>query len=193
MNEHLKIAEARHFLQRFSKAEPTPQEFKFEVSAFLSSSRSALQYALDEAKTRAGGQIWFDNHARAPDVRYLKEKRDTNIHHEPVIPQVGLMFSDSLSVSIPLLLSGTLTDINGNSSLPVPTQNEPTTHTATHALASTSTSTSTSASASASITYRFNDWPGPEDVHTLCERYLVQIEAIVAEGQSMGFLTPPAA
>lgn len=186
MNEHRKIAEARHFLQRLSKNTSTPTEFRFEVSAFLSSSRSALQYALDEAKTVNGGQGWFDCHSKAPAVRYLKEKRDINIHVEPVLLQLGFMFSESISLSC-VSVSGTLTDVNGNPSPSVTTHNNLATETAPH------THTPAPTPASTSIFYRFNDWSGPEDVYTLCERYVVQIEAIVAEGRAKGFLTSPAA
>ena len=159
-------------------APPTStKEFSFELSAFLSSSRSALQYALEDAKKKPGGQAWFDGHAPGPDIKYLKDKRDGNIHIEPVSAQPNITFCDSISVGSLSILSITLTDIHGNVEHGVVSTSAP-----TEKLGGISPS-------SASICYRFLDWPGPEDVYTLCERYLLQLEAIVADGLARGFIT----
>ena len=53
MREQDKIAEADHFLARMNQSPEAPS-FRYELSAFLSASRSALQYALEEAKTKPG-------------------------------------------------------------------------------------------------------------------------------------------
>jgi hypothetical protein len=37
--------------------------------------------------------------------------------------------------------------------------------------------------------YQFEDWPGPEDVPTLCWQYLDELRRVVADGQVKGFVT----
>src|SRR5271166_4284403 len=59
MHEYEKLEEARHFLERMRQA-AEPKAFQYELSAFLSAARSALQYALKEATTKTGGQKWYD-------------------------------------------------------------------------------------------------------------------------------------
>ena len=62
MHEDLKIAEAQHFLQELIRsARRDPAVSRYSVSAFLSAARSALQYALEEAKCKPGGQSWYDS------------------------------------------------------------------------------------------------------------------------------------
>ena len=54
MHEGEKIKEAEHFLDRLNEADI--DTIQYEVSAFLTAARSALVYALEEAKSRPGGQ-----------------------------------------------------------------------------------------------------------------------------------------
>jgi hypothetical protein len=44
-------------------------------------------------------------------------------------------------------------------------------------------------SAESKTTFRFNDWTGDEDVLTLCERYIQELEKVVKDGISKGFIT----
>jgi hypothetical protein len=61
MHEDLKIAEAQHFLQELIRSAPRdPVVTRYSVSAFLSAARSALQYALEEAKCKQAGQSWYE-------------------------------------------------------------------------------------------------------------------------------------
>ena len=85
MNERHKLEEARYFLQRMRDEHETPRHFRFELSAFLGAARSVLQYALEEAKGKAGGKRWYDQMvAQEPILTYFKDKRDANIHSAPV-------------------------------------------------------------------------------------------------------------
>jgi hypothetical protein len=55
MYEQEKIEEAEYFLEGMRQATEA-RPFQFELSAFLSAARSALQYALKEAKGKCGSQ-----------------------------------------------------------------------------------------------------------------------------------------
>lgn len=62
MNEQHKLTEALYFLSHLGPSSLDPQEYSFELSAFLTAARSVLQYARKEAITKPGGQEWYDKH-----------------------------------------------------------------------------------------------------------------------------------
>jgi hypothetical protein len=81
-----KLLEARHFLGRMRAAEADRDESVFchELSAFLSASRSVLQYALEEAR-RHGKQPWYDCAVSGDAaISFLKDQRDLSVHARPV-------------------------------------------------------------------------------------------------------------
>lgn len=55
MNEKDKLEEARWFYAEMVKRQENRKIFKYNLSAFLSSARSVMQYSLKEAKTKNGG------------------------------------------------------------------------------------------------------------------------------------------
>ena len=86
MHEQHKLDEAQYFLDRLGQL-PEPDSFRYELSAFLSAARSALQYALEEAKTKPGGQAWYDAQVSGKTlVKFFRDKRDISIHRQPVVP-----------------------------------------------------------------------------------------------------------
>ena len=180
MNEDHKIEEAQYFLAKLVNPELELREFSFELSALLTAARSALQYALEEARPKPGGQAWYDGQVGAfPAVKYFKDKRDVSVHVTPVIPtrtfhvkiEERVVFGDSVSVEV-RRPDGTL--------VPDPPQEATTEQTPREI---------TRASSSSSVTYHFSDWPGTEDVVTLCSSYLQQVRSIILDGRSHGFLS----
>jgi hypothetical protein len=178
MSTDQKLEEAKYFLRQLNACTSGQPELQYLVSAFLTSSRSILQYALEEAKLHQGGQAWFDMQARTPEVKFLKDLRDANIHAAPVRPIKTLTFQDSISVN-GSLVSITLTDADG---------------TVHHGVAKSSNVESPvseariSSSDGAQLTYRFDGWSGPEDVSQLCSRFLEIVESILLSGRDEGFL-----
>lgn len=184
MNEDSKMQEAEYFLHGIAKVASDPNATRFELSAFLSAARSVLQYALEEAKRKPGGQAWYDDAVGVDAVvKFLRDRRDTNIHQQPVPMQTNttievgtavLTMSGGLSA---VVIRGATGEQGGPIELdvalppripPLPAIDESprTTH-----------------------TYVFKDWGGPEDVIALCTRYLAEIRRIVADGRALGFLT----
>jgi hypothetical protein len=107
MHEGEKLTEAEHFLTRMEATANDPATFRRELSAFLTAARSVLQYADREARTRPGGQAWYENAiAGHPLIAFFKKKRDCNVHAEPVVPsndatvriESGLAFSGALGM-----------------------------------------------------------------------------------------------
>lgn len=174
MNENIKLNEAKYFLEEMKLKKMDRQAFEHNLSAFLTASRTIFQYALEECKRKSGGQTWYDlKIASNIIVKYLKDKRNLNIHHEPVKPlahfSVNSVFTMSLSGS------ATVTDKDGNIisktefGNPNPSEN--------------SNKTTTD------VVYKFDDWNGSEDVIQLCENYLSEIESFITEGISNDFIT----
>lgn len=176
MHEHHKIDEAEYFLTRMALCEEDPREFTFNLSAFLSSARSALQYALDEASLKPGGRAWYDSCVGASkEVKFLKDKRDLSIHVAPVVPTRHISIEAIAHVSVGCAVEvvirradGTTEDEFRSESPPAPAPALPT---------------------SVTVSYHLNDWPGHEDLVTVCLNYLTAVRAIVADGYSRGFLT----
>jgi len=176
MHEQDKLDEAQHFLERMAQS-PEPKTFRFELSAFLSAARSALQYALEEAKSKAGGQRWYDEQvSRKAMVKFFKDKRDISIHCQPVIPtttasiavteRVG--FSEALHLQVINGDGKIIQDasVSGEPNTPPPPQ-----------------------PAVVTYTYTFADWSGPEDLLALSSRYFVEAQSIVNAGVAKGYLT----
>jgi hypothetical protein len=61
MYELDKIQEAEYFYDQMKVNEEKADVFKYNLSAFLSAARSALQFALKEAETKSGGIQWYDS------------------------------------------------------------------------------------------------------------------------------------
>jgi len=179
VHERQKLSEARHFLDRLRAATNTPDEFRFELSALLTAARSVLQYALEEAMTRPGGQRWYEDQQKAnPVMKFLKDERDDNIHSKPVRPSMSvdvqarqtIGFSDSVSFKL-TNAEGRLVQESVGSADPGPqaTPDSP---------------------AEVLFTHTFSNWPDPNgEVVYLCELYVLSLAAFVNEGIGHGFIT----
>lgn len=178
MHEQSKIDEARYFLGQLRALVNERDQFNYNLSAFLSAARSPLQYAHKEASAKLGGQVWYDAQVAArPVVKFFKDKRDISIHANPVKPSAKiavsvtdrLFISDSVSVTIHRKDGRTETVVSQPDPLPPPPEE---------------------VASSVEYKYFFQDWSGTEDVIALCEMYVNEVQAIVADGQTNGFLSP---
>jgi hypothetical protein len=180
VNEDHKIEEAQYFLNRLSDPHLEIREFSFELSAFLTAARSALQYALEEARLKPGGQAWYESQVKAAEaVKFFKEKRDVSVHAEPVIPKkvINIKMEEHLGIgdfySIEI--------INPDGTVVPDAPQETTTQQYTSGI--------TRASSSASVTYHFSDWPDQESVAELCAEYLQQVSEIIHNGRVLDFIS----
>lgn len=178
MYESEKIDEATYFLSSMSKAKDLPDDFKYKLSAFLSAARSVLQYACKEVEGTSY-QSWYDSQVRSrPLIRFFKDKRDVNIHAEPINPtqNIGIALSDVIHISDSLSIIkmdrfGNIIQKHTTSPTPIP-QSQPIPPVITYK-------------------YIFPDWEGPEDVITLCQNYLSDLNTIVEDGIAKGILKRP--
>jgi hypothetical protein len=176
MHEYEKLEEARHFLERMRQA-TEPKGFQFELSAFLSAARSALQYALEEAKSKTGGQKWYDAVKSSPFVSFFKEKRNLSVHEAPVIPSFGVTIGVSaLPISAGLAPVEVVTSEDQAQRCDTPAENP-------------SPIVPPGQPAVVTYEYSFKDWSGPTDAIGLCGQYLVEVQTIVSDGVARGYLT----
>jgi hypothetical protein len=97
----IKMLEARYFFKRMIAKAQAPQNFHFELSAFLSAARTVVQYVYEEAKSKKA-LGWYEEAVKQyPQIRFFKDKRDLNIHAEPVAMDltIDVFMSDTISIN----------------------------------------------------------------------------------------------
>jgi hypothetical protein len=187
MNKKTKLKEAEYFLARMKAEQENQEDFKYNLSAFLSAARSVLQYAERESnpgknpKAKPGAKVWYGNLiANSPVLKFFKCKRNVNIHIEPVKPQADYLHEAFVTIEF----SGSSEDEVRDKSGKVIAQGssekpklEPEKQKKEKVLTKDE------------VRYTFSDWPGDEDVFTLCECYIQEIKKGIQDGVSKGFIT----
>ena len=177
MHELFKIRESQHFYEQMKENINDPEKFTFSLSAFLSGSRSVMQYALDEAQSKAGGQHWYDSSLGSSVVLcFFRDKRNISIHGEPVTAaqETTLSITEQISISEAVFIRVLDKDnnvIEERSSLPeVPPAIVEIPPVVTHV-------------------YKFSDWSGTEDVLTLAQSCIDALRSMINDGITRGFIT----
>ena len=144
----------------------------------LSAARSVLQYAREEAKNgQAGGLAWYDQKVSGDKVlRFLKDKRDLNIHHRPLKPAKHVLlrsagriyFTGSLGIEIHR--SDGSAEIREDHDEPTPLKSD-------------------AEESWRETRWYFHDWPGSDDVVSLCSQYLAALTQFVDEGIRMAMIS----
>lgn len=151
--------------------------FTYNLSAFLTAARSVIQYALKESETKPNGKSWYDSAVQSrPVVKFFKDKRDINIHAEPINPsaEINIGINDAITLSDEVFI--TLTDKDGNV---VAEERVP-----------RSQPTREIQSNEPVVNYRFifRDWSGSEDVVALSRQYIKELNEIISDGVARGFI-----
>lgn len=176
MNELNKIKEAEYFYSKMVEEKENNEGFKFNLSAFLSSSRSVLQYALEEASVKKGGQGWYENQVIGNTVvSFLKDKRDINIHETPISTKRDISLKLLETIHVSDSVSMVVRDKDGNIKSQSTSEFKPFKSAVEKGLVS--------------IRYIFEDWSGGEDIFDICTEYLKELKKIVEDGRNKGFLT----
>ncbi len=180
MHEQEKISEAEYFYARMRTEANNPSAFKFDLSAFLSATRSVLQYALKEAETKIGGQAWYDNHiSKSKVAKFFKDRRDINIHQKPLSlsQSVTVKIQDVIRVSEAIFI--TKIDEQGNR---IQEENSSSTQVSLPGYVNGSVETEYS--------YSFSEWSSTNNVFDICNLYLTELRAIIQDGIDQKLLTP---
>lgn len=161
MKERKKLEEAQFFYRKMVEYKQKRNEFEFYLSAFLSAARSVLQYTLKEVKNKPGGQKWYNSLVHESIyIRFFKNKRDINIHEEPVSPAtfIHLEITDTIIIADKASVDG-YSDNTPVIKEIIPDINRP--PVIQHVL------------------YKFDDWQGVDDVFYMCKIYLDELENVV--------------
>lgn len=177
MNIIKKLREAEYFYSKMVEEQEHRENFTYNLSAFLSSARSVLQYTLEEAKTKSGGQQWHDNLISTNSVlKFFRDKRDINIHAKPIQPLAHYKSEFTVNMQLSASVSVTVTDKDGNIKQQY-SSGEP------ESIPKDSETTEVM-----KIEYKFDDWDGSEDVLTLCKTYIQKLENVIKDGVNKGFI-----
>ena len=79
-----KLDEAKYFLQQMESASAPHQRFKYNLSAFLSASRSVPQILLACYGAKSGFQAWYDKEMGNPLLAFFRDRRNESVHEGPV-------------------------------------------------------------------------------------------------------------
>jgi len=169
-----KLQEAFFFYTRMTESADFPAVFVYYLSAFLSASRSVLQYIELEVIGKPGTDIgnshyWFSNVVAQNDIiKFFKDKRDINIHEQPAGTKkgVGIEAHDTISISESVAIE--VKDSEGNIKGQYFSESNP-------------QHTNTNNSATIKIIHYFNDWTGNEDILELSKKYLEELNKIISE------------
>lgn len=83
MHEKKKLAEAKYFLERMRVVESNYNEFLYNLSAFLSSTRTITQYIIAEVKKNKNVN-WYETKMNNSDIlKFFISTRNLNIHVVP--------------------------------------------------------------------------------------------------------------
>jgi len=179
MHEKMKLEESKYFFSRMSETKNETVGFIYNLSAFLSASRSVLQYTLKEAKVKDGGSKWYYDYVLSnPILKFFRDKRDLNIHEKPVRPHAThkIMITETLHISDSVSII--IKDKDGNIKEQFTTPEEP-----------KLISEDKECPVISETEYRFKDWGGGEDVITLCRLYLEKLETLVKDGIEKGLIS----
>jgi hypothetical protein len=179
MHEKAKLEEAHYFYEGMGECHDDRKPFLHNLSAFLSSARSVLQYALREARSKPGGVQWYEARvSKSRTLGFFKDQRDINIHRQPLAPRqdVAIQLTETLHLSASLGIA--FIDEQGKVVKETVIEDSPPQPAPIACLPITT------------IRHSFAAWAGPEDVMALSKLYLDELESVVNDGITKGFLPP---
>jgi len=183
MHKREKIEEAKYFYSKMIKNYELINYFRYNLSAFLSAARSPLQYAFREANPKKNPAAkpealdWYKKVMEDPLLKFLRDERNDNIHVEPVSFRKEFDIAIAEAVEVGEWVAVRIQSPEGEE------------ETETTPVVTEPKAKKVKATVESKSTYRFDNWTGDEDVLTLCERYIQELEKVVKDGVSKGFIT----
>lgn len=174
-NQELKLREAEYFYNKMvgDFQNELFESFSFNLSAFLTASRSILQYTHDYAKSTRKLNQYDDLVTNNPILIFFKEKRDLNIHTVPVQPIQQVNIAMQFSINIRESIKITRTDSDGN----IIDESE-------YEQPNTNTQNSHNNQTKRTLLYKFTDWDGEEDILELSEKYLKELRKFIINAKN---------
>jgi hypothetical protein len=168
-----KLHESRYFLELMTLAQAERDAFKYNLSAFLSASRSVTLIMQKEYGKISGFRRWWSGkqkEMRSDDaMRLLNEKRVMTIHTQPVRlrGEVNITIKERITISDSVSIVLTHADGTVERREPEPTPSPP----------------ATENESSVEWRWYFDELP-EKDVLTLCKEHMAKLDALVKECES---------
>ena len=161
----MKTNKAESYLEDMKSSSTDPESFFKNLSSFIITARSVIQYALKEIDDNKNGKKWFDNYVsdKKKIFPYFRDKRDPEIHENPI--EHGIVIKMGRTVCITIFI------IDPNNPFPDIT-------TVTPCVKSTTLPKK----------YYFRDNPDMEIIQ-LSTRYIQEIKDFVTEGMGLGYIS----
>lgn len=182
MYERNKLLEARYFLNQMKSNTSNFKVFCYNLSAFLSASRSILYFIRREVKGTEN-QRWYDDKMRDSEIfRFFTQRRDLTVHEKPVQPNVNFSAEHRICVrATEVVVALKRVDSNGkvienyssSKNLPPNTTNlqqEP-------------------KEGKVELTYVFDYYGSEESVINICDRYFEDLELYIEEGIRLAYIS----
>lgn len=170
-----KIAEAEyHFRQMCECIEGPRDVYLYKLRAFISSSRSVLQYGIRDSKKAGKNSEYIALLNQFPVVKFFRDIRDLDVHERPIEAQTN----ESTLVFELVQATSNVEPLDDNDSRWMDPEFEP--EQPEVVFISTLETTHTE--------YRFHDWKGAENATALCDIYLSRIKQIIHTAKSSGFI-----
>ena len=163
MYELHKLQEAKYFYQQMLITKKAINPFRYNLSAFLTSSRCVLQYTRKSAKN-IGKEDWYNRYVSNNWIlKYFRQKRNYNIHEKPNT----LMQTFSME----LYITGTkvITTPEGKKKYLRPKKSK-------------------KKSKTVYGDFQFYDWVGSETVLQLCKKYIRELAIFLETAKTQGII-----
>lgn len=106
MSKKQKISEAAYFYNKMLKVRDNADYFHYKLSAFLSATRSPLQYSHEEVSRSIQGKKWYENKiSNSPILRFFGDKRDFSIHKKAIRTPTVLVVSGRMPTALSVVNS----------------------------------------------------------------------------------------
>ena len=169
-NTRDRLLEAKYFLERMMEKQSYRDAFKYNLSAFLSAARSVTLIMQKEFNNKPGFAEWYcSQQAKMKADRTMKilcKERNITIHQQPIHPQAHIKASIAEHITITETVLAVLTHADGTVER--------------YKSASPTTPASLQTESTVKWHWYFEKIPG-DDVVTVCQKYIKEIETIVTE------------
>lgn len=175
-----KLKEAKYFYNEMVSKfkDEFYDEFKFNLSAFLTATRSILQYTFEYAnqngKTSDYNNLVSNNHI----LRFFKEKRDLNIHTQSIKPVQQVTLDLHATIRVRESIRMIMTHPDGSIVERAYSEDDSTTN---HSKVNGSSPKRT-------LQYMFSDWNGDEDIILLSSKYLDELAVFIEGAKNNGLI-----
>ena len=195
MDERKKLDEAKYFYLRMKEVIGRNMEFVYNLDAFLTAARSAMQFLFEDVKSIPSRKNWYGElYNRYRTLGYFRDKRNYTVHERQLVPQekVNVTITEVITAVPSVSIEFYRVDSegnrieeeldHGNEQSKIHTNKKEDSHD-TKQENETGKLIDHTPKSSSTITYeyRFDDWTGPEDILTLSKLYIDDIENLLTE------------